>query len=265
MARDPGISVGDAVGFLIGYFFKSGGLKYSSSAYGAMHSSCWVISLFHCYDRSNANPAVDMNNVDNPINLVYYLSREQYGSAPLVYGPHFDAQPNDLDSGEMKYTKGKDRYIATGKPKEYSYPGSEKQLFPRIWDPSNDQGHHTFYIQWLHMEQQQNAETGRAQYIPSYADNAEWFFTYQMGLMYWRYFMWNFPGKQNDIQGLGNVRDGNWISGIPFLDNNRLGDQSKMPESIGHNKAHNKLYMLPFILGIIGCCINSSAIDEIGR
>ena len=99
----------------------------------------------------------------------------------------------------------------------------------------------------------QNPITGKGQYMPTYANNAEWFFTYQMGLMYWRYFMWNFAGKQNDIQGMGNVRDGNWISGISFIDNNRLGDQSKMPDSIKHNKAHNKLYMLPFILGIVGC------------
>ncbi|HLG39980.1 MAG TPA: hypothetical protein VI461_09940, partial [Chitinophagaceae bacterium] len=88
---------------------------------------------------------------------------------------------------------------------------------------------------------------------PTYGDNINWFFTYQLGFMYWRYFMWNFAGKQNDIQGLGNVRDGNWITGISFIDNNRLGDQGKLPESIKHNKANNKLFMLPFILGIVGC------------
>jgi hypothetical protein len=243
------------VGVLIGYFFKSAGLR-------VLKLGLWCYAFimlgyflyFTVMIRSTANPAIDMNDVDNPISLVYYLSREQYGSAPLIYGPHFDAQPDGVDEeGEMKYVKGRNSYISTGKAREYTYPGTDKQLFPRIWDPSNDQGHHTFYIQWLNLEQQPNPETGKPQYIPSYADNAEWFFTYQMGLMYWRYFMWNFAGKQNDIQGLGNVRDGNWISGISFLDNNRLGDQSKMPESIKHNKANNKLYMLPFILGIIGC------------
>src|SRR5690606_11149256 len=95
-------------------------------------------------------------------------------------------------------------------------------------------------------------QTGRYE-APTYADNLNWFFTYQMGLMYWRYFMWNFAGRQNDIQGMGNVRDGNWISGIPMIDNNRLGDQSQLPDSLKKSKANNKLYMLPFILGIVGC------------
>ncbi len=243
------------VAALIGYFFKSGGLR-------VLKLSLWCYAFimlgyflyFTVLIRSNANPAIDMNNVDNPISLVYYLSREQYGSAPLVYGPHFDAQPNDIDTtGEMRYIKGTNRYIPTGHAREYKYPASDKQLFPRVWDPSNDQGHANFYIQWLSLQQEPNPISGKGQYMPTYSNNAEWFFTYQMGLMYWRYFMWNFSGKQNDIQGMGNVRDGNWITGISFIDNNRLGDQSRIPDSIKHNKAHNKLYMLPFILGIVGC------------
>ncbi len=88
---------------------------------------------------------------------------------------------------------------------------------------------------------------------PNFVDNIRWFTGYQMGLMYWRYFMWNFAGKQNDIQGFGNKRDGNWITGLSFLDNKRLGDQSRLPDSIKKNKAHNTLYLLPFILGIVGC------------
>jgi hypothetical protein len=204
--------------------------------------------------RSNANPSIDMNNVDNPINLVYYLSREQYGEAPLLYGPHFNAQPNGIKEGEMKYVKGKDKYIPIGKAREYEYPASDKQIFPRIWDPSNDQGHANFYITWLDLKQTPDEnDPSKGRYIPTYADNFQWFMTYQMDLMYWRYFMWNFSGKQNDIQGLGNVRDGNWITGISFIDNNRLGDQARIPDSIKHNKANNKLFLLPFILGIVGC------------
>ncbi len=242
------------IAFLIGYFFKTGGLrvlKLSLWCYAFMMLGYFM--YFTVMIRSNANPAIDMNNVDNPINLVYYLSREQYGSAPLIYGPHFDARAYDAKEGEMKYVKGKDSYISIGKAMEPKYQGSDEQLFPRIWDPSNDQGHRNFYTDWLGLEQSQNPETGQAQYRPTYADNANWFFTYQMGLMYWRYFMWNFAGKQNDVQGLGNVRDGNWITGISFIDNNRLGDQGKMPDSLTNNKAHNKLFMLPFILGILGC------------
>ncbi|MET0392112.1 MAG: DUF2723 domain-containing protein [Chitinophagaceae bacterium] len=238
-------------GVLAGYFLKPGGLrvlKLSLWCYAFMMLGYFM--YFTSIIRSNANPTIDMNNVDNPINLVYYLSREQYGSAPLLYGPHFAAQPDDIVEGEMKYVKGKNRYIAIGRTREYSYPASEQQLFPRIWDPSNDQGHASFYAQWLGLGQ--DASGSRFE-PPTYGDNMEWFFTYQMGLMYWRYFMWNFSGKQSDVQGLGNPRDGNWISGISFIDNNRLGDQNMLPDSVKQNKARNQLYMLPFILGILGC------------
>jgi hypothetical protein len=247
-----------AVATLIGYFFKAHSLrilKLSLWCYAFMMLGYFV--YFTALIRSNANPSVDMNNVDNPINLVYYLAREQYGSAPIVYGPHFAAEVArdetgyaKLKEGEMKYVKGKDSYIPIGRAREYEYESSDKQLFPRVWDSSNDQFHASFYAQWLNIGQDQ--QTGKYD-PPTYGDNLNWFFTYQMNMMYWRYFMWNFAGKQNDVQSSGGVRDGNWISGISFVDNNRLGDQSQLPDSIKHNKANNKLFMLPFILGIIGC------------
>lgn len=247
-----------AVVYIGAYLVKPGALRI-------LKLSLWCyafIMLGYCLYfttliRSNANPAIDMNNVDNPINLVYYLSREQYGEAPLIYGPHFAADykygPDgyvELKEGEMKYVKGKDRYIPIGRQRKPVYESSDMQLFPRVWDSSNDQYHADFYADWLGIEQ--NQQTGKYE-DPTYGDNINWFVTYQMGLMYWRYFMWNFSGRQNDIQGLGNKRDGNWISGISFIDNTRLGDQSKMPESLKQNKAHNTLYLLPFILGILGC------------
>ena len=217
--------------------------------------------------RSSANPSIDMNNVDNPMSLVYYLGREQYGTQPLMYGPHFQAEYErdeatgqvKLKDGEMKYTKGKDSYIEIGKTQEPEFKSEDKQLFVRVWDRANEQGHADFYADWLGLERNQNPQTGETGYeAPNYGDNINWFVTYQMGHMYWRYFMWNFAGKQNDIQGFGNKRDGNWISGIPFIDNARLGDQSKMPDSIKNNKAHNTLYLLPFILGIFGCVYHFS-------
>jgi hypothetical protein len=189
--------------------------------------------------------------------LVYYLSREQYGSAPLIYGPHFAADPSkDLVQdepfveSEMKYIKGKDSYIPIGRTRDYNYNSDVKQLFPRVWDSSDDQYHAQFYSEWLGLGQDPQSGAYEA---PSYGDNINWFFSYQMSLMYWRYFMWNFAGKQNDIQGLGNKRDGNWISGIAPLDNARLGDQSRLPQSIQQNAAKNQFYFLPFLLGIIGC------------
>ncbi len=212
--------------------------------------------------RSNANPAIDMNNVDNPMSLTYYLSREQYGSAPLLYGPHFQANYKYgsngyvvLKEGEMKYVRGKDKYIEIGREQEPEYDDADMQLFPRVWNRSNDQGHATFYAQWLNLEQKRDPQTGQVTGFeaPTYGDNINWFVTYQMGFMYWRYFMWNFAGKQNDTQGFGNKRDGNWVSGFSFVDNARLGDQDKLPDSSKNNNAHNSLFFLPFLLGVLGC------------
>ncbi|MDB5253328.1 MAG: hypothetical protein JWP27_2497 [Flaviaesturariibacter sp.] len=213
--------------------------------------------------RSSANPALDMNNVDNPMSLNYYLGREQYGSAPLMYGAYFTADFERDENGqvvtkegEMKYTRGKDHYIEVGRAQDPVYKSEDEVLFPRIWDRSNDQNHADFYGEWLGLERVQgNPQAGIPEgwERPTYGDNIRWFITYQTGFMYWRYFMWNFAGKQNDIQGYGNKRDGNWISGFSAIDNARLGDQSKLPDSLKHNGANNKLYLIPFILGIFGC------------
>ncbi|HEV8283217.1 MAG TPA: DUF2723 domain-containing protein [Chitinophagaceae bacterium] len=249
-------------GFLV-YLLKinnTKGLKLALWCYAFMMLG--YSTYFTTLIRSNANPSIDMNNVDNPMNLVYYLSREQYGEAPLVYGPHYVAHVKEdpdnpgryaFKEGEMKYVKGKDKYIPIGKQREYEYEESDMQLFPRIWDGTNDQGHAQFYADWLNLVQRDEKGNAVGYDPPSYGDNMQWFFTYQMGLMYWRYFMWNFAGKQNDVQGFGNVRDGNWITGISFIDNQMLGDQSRMPESSKKNKAHNQLFLLPFMLGILGC------------
>lgn len=246
----------------IGYFIKASALKIiklSLWCYAFIMLGYFV--YFTALIRANANPAIDMNNVDNPINLVYYLSREQYGEAPLLYGPHFSADYKygsdgnvEFEDGDMKYVRGNDKYIPIGKSREPKYESEDMQLFPRIWDSSNDQYHADFYAEWLDLGREPSPITGRERYTPpTFGDNLQWFFSYQLGHMYWRYFMWNFAGKQNDIQGLGNTRDGNWISGISFIDNKRLGDQSKLPSSLKENQANNKLYLLPFILGIIGC------------
>ncbi|MEO6916954.1 MAG: DUF2723 domain-containing protein [Chitinophagaceae bacterium] len=195
--------------------------------------------------RSNANPSVDMYNVDNPNSLVGYLGRDQYGDFPLVYGQVFTAQPTESVETVTKYTKGQTRYEEIGKDVKPVYAPDDMMLFPRVWDASTDQGHAEFYKDWLQLDENQR---------PNQIDNVKFFLGYQLNWMYLRYFMWNFAGKQNDVQGFspGNVRDGNWISGIAPLDNLRLGDQSKMPDSLKNNKAHNKLFFLPLILGILG-------------
>jgi hypothetical protein len=220
--------------------------------------STYVTSLI----RSNANPGIDMSNVDNPATLASYFAREQYGSAPLLYGPTFGSLPDDKDrdgyydmkKGRMKWGKLGEKYVALGREEEYDYDPSQMMVFPRIWDGSEQQDHLQFYIDWLNKTPYQDA-TGRIAYDPpiTYGDNFSFFFSYQMGLMYWRYFMWNFSGRQNDLQGFGNRRDGNWQTGISFIDKQMLGDQSTMPDSLKENKANNKLYLLPFLLGMLGC------------
>lgn len=201
--------------------------------------------------RSSANPSVDMYNVDNPMSLVGYLGREQYGDFPILYGQKFTARPYDSKETGTKYQKGKDNYVEIGKDFKYVYAAEDKMVFPRVWDGSNDQYHADYYATFLGIGKNQDGTYDKE---PTQIDNIHFLMGYQINFMYFRYFMWNFSGKQNDVQGTyqGNVRDGNWITGINFIDNLRLGEQSKLPDSLKKNKAHNTLFALPFILGLIG-------------
>jgi hypothetical protein len=207
-------------------------------------------SYFTTLARSNANPALDMSNVDNPINLVSYLAREQYGDWPILYGQDFTAQVQDVKTVET-YVKSNGKYEKNGRKSSYVYAPEDMHLFPRMWDASNDQGHADYYASWMGIGKDKEGNYERA---PTMGENIAYAWQYQVGWMYMRYFMWNFAGKQNDIQGvyMSNVRDGNWKSGIGFWDSMRLGNQDTMPDSIKNNKASNKLYALPLILGLLG-------------
>jgi hypothetical protein len=201
--------------------------------------------------RSNADPSVDMYNVDNPMSLVGYLGRDQYGDFPLVYGAKFTARPYSLKNNGMRYQKSGDKYVEIGEDKKYMYRAEDKMVFPRVWDASNDQYHADYYAQVLDIGKNKD---GSYDTEPTQRDNLAFFTSYQVYFMYFRYFMWNFSGKQNDNQGfyVANLRDGNWITGINLIDNIIYGDQNKMPESLKNNKAHNRLFMLPLILGLLG-------------
>ncbi len=207
-------------------------------------------SYFTTMVRSNADPAVDMFNVDNPVSLVGYLSREQYGDWPILYGQDFTAQPEDTKITET-YVKSNGKYELNGRKVDYVYAASDMHLFPRMWDQSNDQGHADYYASWMGIGKDQQGGWERP---PTMGENIKFALSYQVGWMYMRYFMWNFAGKQNDVQGvnMGNVRDGNWKTGIGFWDNARLGDQATLPDSLKNNKANNKLFALPLILGLLG-------------
>jgi hypothetical protein len=195
--------------------------------------------------RANAGVAVNMQNVNNPIELVAYLDRSQYGEWPIFSGADFTSRPTGSEEkGNIYYKDEKSgKYEVVGKKFNYLYDPADIHLFPRMWDVDNSQGHVDYY------KSRGGLADGES---PTAGDNIHWLFDYQFNWMYWRYFMWNFAGRQNDLQGTGNVRDGNWISGIPLYDNLRLGDQSKIPDSLKNNKAHTTLFMLPLLLGILG-------------
>ena len=208
--------------------------------------------------RSNADTAIDMYNVDNPVTLVGYLSREQYGDTPIMFGQDFTAGNVAGDeytpdyTNEETYIKTANGYEKKGRKQEVTYRPEDVHAFPRMFDGGNEQGHADYYASFASITK--DPKTGQWSDKPTLGDNINFFVQYQVGWMYLRYFMWNFAGKQNDVQGvsLGNVRDGNWKTGISFLDKMRLGDQKMMPNSMKNNKANNSLFALPLILGILG-------------
>jgi tetratricopeptide (TPR) repeat protein/MFS family permease len=221
-------------------------------------------SFFVLVIRSQANPPMDENNPENAINLLTYLNREQYGSWPILYGQYFTApldpqQP--YKDGNPVYTRDDKagKYVITDDRKS-SIPNYDSRfctVFPRMW--SSQQNHVSGYKSWTNPRnysriKTKDLQTGENTTIekPTFLQNLGFFFRYQIGQMYVRYFMWNFAGRQNDIQGHGNNSDGNWISGIGFWDEARLGPQVGLPDDADHNKAHNTLYALPLILGFVG-------------
>ncbi|MDD4107219.1 MAG: DUF2723 domain-containing protein [Prolixibacteraceae bacterium] len=209
--------------------------------------------------RSAARPPMDQNSPDNVFSLLSYLNREQYGSTPLIYG-HFYNSP--LDPGQ-RYTEGKPiysqidgKYVITDYKPKPVYDEKFKTLFPRMWS-NMDQTHEQDYMEWGKIKGrriQHRNETGQNEVIvkPTFIENMRFFLRYQVGHMYFRYFMWNFAGRQNDMQGHGGILHGNWISGIKFLDELRLGDQDNLPGKFANNKARNTYYLLPLLLGILG-------------
>ena len=220
--------------------------------------------------RSNADTPMDQNSPDNVFSLKYYLNREQYGDTPLFFGQTYNA-PVKLEErgnvcipveskGHAQYAPApkqegqKDRYVITGYKTNYEYMDEFKMLFPRMH--SANPNHVDAYKEWADVKGKRVKYTycgqPKTEYCPTFGENLKFFFRYQVNFMYWRYFMWNFSGRQNDLQSFGEVTKGNWITGIPFLDNAMLGDQDKLPTELRENKGHNVYYMLPLLLGVIG-------------
>jgi hypothetical protein len=221
-----------------GYYYLKIGLW--SAAFMLLGYSTYFTTMI----RSSADPGVDMYNVDNPVSLVGYLSRDQYGDWPIVYGPDYQDRAPRVSTGTL-YIKGKEKYDDAGKTTGEEWGNTpSSHLFPRMWDPNNDRGQIDAYKSYGGVAEGEN---------PTMANNIKYFISYQNWEMFLRYFLWNYSGKQNDLQGFGNSRDGNAITGIPFIDNIFLGDQSRMPDTARKdNKSYNRMFFLPVILGLIG-------------
>jgi len=220
--------------------------------------------------RSSATPPMDQNSPEDIFTLGQYLSREQYGSRPLFYGKAYTSQVKLEKDGEYcrpAVKKGapvyqrkekaseneKDSYFVVRTNDEYEY--AQNMFFPRMYS-DNDQ-HRNAYESWMGGVKGTNVPYDRCGEmimvkVPSQMENLRFFLSYQCNFMYWRYFMWNFAGRQNDIQGNGELEHGNWITGFSWFDNWRLGDQSKLPDDLKDNKGHNVFYCLPLLLGLIG-------------
>jgi len=217
--------------------------------------------------RSTANTPMDQNSPEDIFTLGEYLGREQYGTRPLFYGKAYSSKvalevkdgyciPVEANS-TTKYIRKektspdeKDSYVEVPGRVEYQY--AQNMLFPRMYSSA----HIPQYKGWVDIKGYDVPydECGNAIMvnIPTQWENIKFFFRYQLNFMYWRYFMWNFAGRQNDIQGSGEIEHGNWITGIPFIDNWLVGDQSLLPQELKDNKGHNVFYCLPLLLGLIG-------------
>jgi hypothetical protein len=209
--------------------------------------------------RSAANPPMDQNSPDNVFSMLSFLNREQYGSRPLVYGEYFNTplnadEPYVHDKDE--YIQKNGRYVVSYVRQKPNYADEFCTVFPRMWS-RNDSRHVEAYKQWGNVKgtrMTHRSGRGETQTImkPTFGENLRFFFNYQVNFMYFRYFMWNFAGRQNDIQGHGNAVDGNWISGIKFIDQARLGNQDDLPSKYADNPGRNVYFFLPLILGILG-------------
>ena len=199
--------------------------------------------------RSNANTPIDENNPEDAVSLLSYLNREQYGDWPILSGQYYNANVVDLKDGTPVYKKDEEagKYVVTNNRKNSIpvYDSKFSGFFPRMWS-STQSAHAKAYQEWSGHKNSKRP--------PSFSENLRYFFKYQLGHMYFRYFMWNFSGRQNDIQGHGEINKGNWISGIAFIDETirGLGPQDNIPETMANNKGRNVYFMLPFLLGIIG-------------
>ena len=216
-------------------------------------------SFFMLVIRANANTPINENEPKEAISMLSYLQREQYGGRPLLYGPYYMAKPCNMTEGTPIYYKDrqKGKYVEVAKnPGEYLYDDNVQTLFPRMWNGTKNT-YISVYERYIDKDkmrvttQKKPNGTSERVAIPTFGQNLRFFIDYQCGWMFWRYFMWNFVGRQNDTEGQGEIEHGNWVSGIGFIDNPRLGNQKDLPRTM-QSAAHTEYYFLPLILSLVG-------------
>ena len=263
------------LGALGAYLFAKLDAKWQISARTLNTSLLCIMMIMVGYSsyaliviRSSANTPMDQNSPEDIFTLGEYLGREQYGTRPLFYGQTYASKPalKEVDGGcvydvvegapvyqrkEKESADEKDNYEVVRHKTDYKY--AQNMLFPRMYS----EAHAQYYEDWLGgiegrtVPYNQCGEMLMVK-IPTQWENIKFFFSYQVNFMYWRYFMWNFAGRQNDIQGHGEIEHGNWITGIPFIDDILVGNQELLPSDLKNNKGHNVFFCLPLILGLIG-------------
>ncbi len=198
--------------------------------------------------RASVNPPMNSNGPSNPYSLLSLLNRDQYGARPLFTGPVYSSPPINIEYKDSYYVDDDGKYKKVSTVKDYIYDPSFKFFFPRMY-ASN---HTDNYKKWVDIKGKEIPFQGQTVEVPTLGDNIRFFMTYQLNFMYWRYFLWNFVGRQSDIQSTGQLTDGNWISGIKFIDEIFTGPQDNLPSDLENNRGRNKYYFLPLILGLIG-------------
>ncbi|HOW39270.1 MAG TPA: DUF2723 domain-containing protein [Bacteroidales bacterium] len=273
----PGIP--EAAGWLELLFVNTFGLPYNSGLivfivllFGALVYGIWYsmqknrVILNHVFTailvvmigyssyamimiRSSARPPMNQNNPSDIFSLSYYINMKQYGSSPKLFGNYYSAPVVGIERVIAGYNKVNGKYEPYYRP-EYEYSEKFVTVFPRMY--SSDPDHKQAYEYWGQVKGRKYSTGQETIVCPTFGENLRYFFRYQIGYMYLRYFMWNFAGRQNDIQGNGNPIHGNWISGIKFIDEARLGKLDKLPPDLKNNPGYNRYFLLPFLIGMAG-------------
>jgi len=273
----PGIP--EAAGWLELLFVNTFGLPYNSGLmvfivllFGALVYGIWYsmqknrVILNHVFTailvvmigyssyamimiRSSARPPMNQNNPSDIFSLSYYINMKQYGSSPKLFGNYYSAPVVGIERVIAGYNKVNGKYEPYYRP-EYEYSEKFVTVFPRMY--SSDPDHKQAYEYWGQVKGRKYSTGQETIVCPTFGENLRYFFRYQIGYMYLRYFMWNFAGRQNDIQGNGNPIHGNWISGINFIDEARLGKLDKLPPDLKNNPGYNRYFLLPFLIGMAG-------------